>query len=217
MKMIKRTISTVLVLLMVLALAGCGSNNGGDSGSGGSGSGGSGAEVSLDSLKTMGDAFALETEEDQWAVYEGKVVYAFKAGDTYYRVRASIPEDEQQAYWDIEFDDEEAEAKQHAIIDPLEIEQVENLSEQMLTQDELNALVGKTGQELVDEGWEYTGSYNLVDMLVWMTYGPFEYSITFDGSTDEPNNDDFDIEATTQNMKVKSAEFSMLGDATDVE
>lgn len=206
----KRMLSILTILLMsAFMFAACGSNRSDDSTPG--------KELSIDTIKTIGDAFALDHEEDsQYAVSEGKVVFAFKIDDAYYRVIADISEEDQQAYMDIEFDDEDYDAKQHAIIDPLEITKIENLNEQMLSRDELDDLVGKTGKELVDEGWNYQGSYDLDAMEVWMDYGPFDYSVRFEGGGLE-NSDDFDIEEATRDMKVKSAEFSALGDATTIE
>ena len=209
----KRLLS-VFIVLTLLALSGCGgqgnSNVGDDSGK-------TAEAVSVDSLKTIGDAFALDVSENQYAVSEGKVVYAFKAGDTYYRVIASISDEDQQKYMDIGYDDPDYEAKQHEIIDPLEIEKTENLNEKILSEEELDALTGKTGKELTEEGWTYQGSYNLDGMEVWMCCGPFEYTVIFDGTTDKQNSDDFDIEEETKDMKVKSVKFNALGDATTLE
>lgn len=205
----KRVISIMLVLLMTLfAFAGCGGKGGGSDAD----------PADVESLKTIGDAVKLAAgEEDQWAVYDGKVVYVFKYGDTYYRVRAGISEEDQQAYFDIDFADEDYEEKQHAIVDPLEIEQIEDLGDQLLSDDDLAALAGKTGKEMVEAGWVYSGSYNLDDNEVWMEYGPFEYSVKYEGTFGDPESDDFDIEEATADMKVKSVEFSTLGDATDID
>ena len=69
---INRALVIVLMLLMtVFVFAACGSQSGSDTGSDSSVT----AETaSVDSLKTMGEAFALNTEDDQWAVGNGKVV-----------------------------------------------------------------------------------------------------------------------------------------------
>lgn len=200
----------MLVLLMtMLVFAGCG----------GSGSNSSDASdvPSIESLKTIGDVMALETEDMQSAVYEDVVVFAFKLGDTYYRVRAAISPDKAQEYFDIDYMDEDHEEKEKAIIAPLEIDSVEDLNDQILSQSELDSLVGKTGQELVEAGWTYNGSHMLEDMEIWMDYGPFLYSVFFDGEVAEADYESFEDEEGTKDMKVVSAKFNMLGNATNIE
>ena len=202
---------TSLVLILVLSitlLAAC-------SKAGGSGSGSS-ETVSVDTLKTIGDVIALNAEETQSAVYDGKVIYAFRVDDTYYRVWANITPEDEQAYWEIDFMDEDYEEQQQKIVAPLQIEETEVLNDQMLTREELDALVGKTGQDLQDAGWTYSGN-TLDTMEFWMNYGPFQYTIVFDGKVAEEDYDSFDEERDTKTMTVKSAEFSMLGDATTIE
>ena len=91
------------------------------------------------------------------------------------------------------------------------------LNDQILSEDDLKALAGKTGKELVGEGWMYTGSYMLENMDVEMNYGPFAYMVRFDGKVDEKDWEDYDVEAGTADMKVVSAEFSQMGEATNIE
>ena len=76
----KRLLS-VFIVLTLLALSGCGgqgnSNVGDDSGK-------TAEAVSVDSLKTIGDAFALDVSENQYAVSEGKVVYILQGDRQYF-------------------------------------------------------------------------------------------------------------------------------------
>ena len=213
----KKYLSFALALVIVVSvLAGCGGSNNSD----GSDSSSDSAEVlTADSLKTIGDVEALENKtEPQREVGNGRVVCAFKYGDTYYRVRADMPEDVMQAYFGIDIMEDGFEEKQNEIVAPLEINKFEILSDQILTQDELDALKGKTGQELVDEGWTYEGSFFLDDMEFWMSYGPFVYKVEFDGSADGKDADNYDAETGTKELKVKSAEFSSLGmNATSID
>ena len=206
----KKILVLVMVLMLsVMAFAACG-NAGSDEGSSDA--------VSVESLKTIGDIIALEEEgtEMQSSVYENHVVYAFKNGDTYYRAIASISDEDQQAYFDIDFAAEDYVDQQNAIVAPLEIESIENLSEQALPQEELDALAGKTGQELQDAGWTFQG-YDLSNMEFWMNYGPLQYTVTFDGEVAESEYESFEAESGTKDMKVKSAVFSGLGDATNLD
>ena len=117
---------------------------------------------------------------------------------------------------DISFEDEDYEAQQAAILSPLAIDKIENLSEQILSQEELDKLVGKTGKDLQDAGWTF-GGQDLSTMEFWMNYGAFSYTVVFDGSVPESDWETFEAETGTADMTVKSATYNSLGDATNVE
>ena len=201
----KKTLCLVLALLAVFMLAACGQQ--GEDGA---------ADISVDSLKTFGDILALDAEETQYGFSEDVLVYAFKAGDAYYRATASLDADTSAALWDVDILAEDAQDKFNEIVGPLEIGQIENLNEQLLTQEERDALVGKTGQELWDDGW-YSSGHDLETMQFWLNYGPFLYTVTFDGEVGEEEWDTFDDIEDTKDLTVRSVEFLALGDATMIE
>ena len=206
----KRIVSLLLVLLMaVCMLTACGGSK--DEPKEKS------AGVSVDSLKTIGDIIEAAPEDLQSAVYEDKVVYAFKMGDNFYRAIAAISKEDSDAYMKVDFADEDYQEQQNKIVAPLKIDKIEDLSDQLISQEELDKLVGKTGKELVEDGWTYNGSYFLEEMQFELNKGPFVYMFVFDGSVDEKDYEDYDAEKGTRDMKVKSASFSALGDATNIE
>jgi predicted small secreted protein len=207
----KTLILTIVLLLAAFALAGCGNTKSGTQ----AGSDKQEA-LSTDSLKTFGDILALEKEESQWAVSDGQAVFAFKYGDTYYRAVGTISDEEQQKLFDIDYSDDDYEAQQEAILSPVAIDTMENLSEQILSQEELDKLIGMTGQEMQDAGWTFSG-HDLEKMEFWMQKGPFVYSVFFDGEVSEDDYDSFEDETGTKDMTVKKAEFNSLGDATNLE
>lgn len=211
----KKLLAGVMVLIMTACvLAGCGgeSESAHDEGSG------SAEELTTDNVKTVGDVLSLNAEDLQNAVGSGKVVYAFKYNGSYYRTVSSISEEDEKKYIDIDFADEDYEQQQIDIVKDLPVDTVENLDGQILTQEELDTLAGKTGAELVSDGWTYQGSYFLEEMEFYMEYGPFAYVITFDGSADGKDVDNYDPEKETRDMKVKAARFEMFGNgATEVE
>lgn len=212
----KKMLSLLLVLMLsAAALAACGS-----------GSTDSDADIdadnaatveSVEDIKTIGDIISLECEDEQMAVYEDTVVYAFSLGGAYYRAKAAISPDDFQAYMDIDYADSDFEDQQRAIVAPLAVDEIEDLGAQMLSDEELAALTGKTGRELQNEGWTYSG-YDLDQSVFWMNCGPFQYSVYFDIDASAVDFDSFEAETGTADLEVTSAEFSALGDgATDIE
>ena len=169
-------------------------------------------------VKTMGDVFAYAGEGDnQEAFSEEKYVYVLGIDGTYYRATADMPKDVSDQVWAVEFDDEDRDQKIKDLIAPLEVSSFENLSEQIPPQEELDKLVGKTGQELFDEDWDYS-YYNLDDMHTSLYYGPFSYEVVFeyDGEPME-NTDDFDFYEAFKDLKVSSVTFEGLGDAANLD
>ena len=100
----------------------------------------------------------------------GKYIYVFTVGGNAYRVTADLSSDLEEKIFALEFDDD-YDKNEAALVQDLPISTAEDLSEQILSQEELDALVGKTGQELMDEGWVPDGTYNLDEMGFWMNWG----------------------------------------------
>lgn len=218
--------TVLIILLMVFTVAGCGSKES-VAPAGTDDAGAAEAETSetltADSFKTMGDVLDLSAEGLETSVSNNKAVYAFKYGDTFYRAVASMTDEEQQAYMDVDFSDADYEEQQKSILAPLAIDQFDNMNEKMLKQDELDALAGRTGQELMDSGWTTSGNFNLESKEIWMNYGPFMYDVVFDGEFDvtgydTSNIDEYDVDSAIKDMPVKSVSFDSLSNAAyDIE
>ncbi len=203
----EKTLSVILALVLVLALfASC---------SKGTATGDTAA--SIDSLKTIGDILDLNLDgETQNATYESKYVYVFQIDDVYYRAIANIDETTSQAIFDLDFSDPDYEEKQKELISPLEIETLENISENILSQEEMDAFIGKTGEDLINAGWESGMGYNIESMEFYLDYKLFEYNVEFEGTVDY-NEDDFDENEAIKPLVVKSISFNSIGDATNIE
>lgn len=214
--MMKRILAIVMALVLVLsALTACSSKSNKND------TAGKDAAASFDpsQVKTMGDAFAYEDEEQQQqeAYTETEYIFVFQVGDVYYRAVADIPKDVSDEIWAIEFEDENRDQKVRDLVSPLPLTSLENLNEQILSQDELDRLIGKTGQDLFDAGWT-NWYYNLEDMEAGMYYGPFSYMVKFayDGEPME-NTDDFDFYEAFKDLKILSVTYDGLGDASNLE
>ncbi|MBQ1404534.1 MAG: hypothetical protein IIY85_04545, partial [Lachnospiraceae bacterium] len=180
----------------------------------------SSAAVSFDpaQVKTMGDVFAAADEDNYQDLYtDTTYIYVFYVGDVCYRASADMPADVSEAVWDIEFDDEDKDQKVRDLISPLEVASLDNLTEQIPAQEELDKLVGKTGQDLFDDGWDYY-YYNLDEMEAGLNHGPFAYIVKFayDG---EPmvNSDDFDFYEAFKDLPITSVTYDGIGDAANMD
>lgn len=174
------------------------------------------SNVSVDSLKTMGDIIALNIEEKQTAAYEGYYVYAFNLNDTYYRAISTISKDTFDKILDLDASDKKYDEQLSAIIAPIKIEKMENLTENIPSQDELDKYIGKTCGELLDSGWSDSG-YNLNDQEFWMDYECYNYTVVFDGTVEPEDTEDFDAYEKAKDLKVKSIKYNSIGDATYME
>lgn len=188
-------------MMVILVLAGCQTTTSIDS---------------VEDLKTFGDILSLDQNECQIAIYENKAIIAFKINGEYYRAISNISQETQDAIFDLDIFDDDYDEKYDNLLKPLKIDKIENLEGMKLSQSEMNSWVGKTGQELLDAGWNESG-WNLSDMEFWMDYGPFEYTVTFNGEVSESEYDDFDFYERAESLIVKSVEYNSIGDATDIE
>ena len=215
----KRTLSLVLALAMVVCvLAACGgSGSAGGSGSSAAETESSAAAFDPAQMKTMGDVFALVGEDSQQeGCSETHYVIVFEKEGVIYRAIAELPQDVSEKIWAIDFEVEDRDQQVKDLVAPLDAK-IENLTEQMPSQEELDKYVGKTGQDLFDEGW-YEWYYNLEDMEAGMNYGMFSYMVKFeyDGPQME-NTDDFDFQANFKDLKISSVTCEGVGDATTVD
>ena len=170
--------------------------------------------IDVDKLKTIGDIIKLQPDEYQTAAYEDKYVYAFKAGDGYYRAIADIPKDvhEKIEKLDVTHDDYNVEIEK--LVAPLKIGKAEDLSEQMLSPEEINALTGKTGEELLNDGWTITG-YDLDQVMFLMTKDVFEYQVFFEGAVE--NSEGFNENEAVKALVVREVQLEGFGEATNIE
>lgn len=205
----KKIISLVFALMLGLALmTGCSQSDGGKKPS-----------VSIESIKTIGDAMAYRDETiEQSAAYDEVYVYVFELDQIIYRVYANIPKDVHAEMDKLDVLQEDYREKMDELVKPLTVERYENLSELIPTQKELNQWIGKTGGDILKDGWTQSGYY-LEEMKVFMEHGLFTYSVVFDGKYDggEEVPDDFDIEEYIKDLTIKSVTYDGLGDATTLD
>jgi hypothetical protein len=116
----------------------------------------------------------------------------------------------------LEFDDAEYEEKHRAIAAPLEIRQLDNLTEMIPPQEELDKWIGKTGQDLIDDGWTEGFGYNLADMDFYLNKGPFSYVVRFEKDKEYVNSDDFDVFKTIAPLTITSVTYDGIGNGAEI-
>ena len=171
-----------------------------------------GKPVDLDSVTTVGELFGLP--DVGYGVSEDTFIYAFEQDGNTYRAICDVPEDISQAVFAIDLDDPDQDEKQNELLAPLPVKVIENLTEGIPTQEEAEQYIGKTGQELIDDGWT-VHFYNLEEMKFGMTHGIYSYDITFEGEIENPDN--FNEDTDMGGLTVSAITCDGIGDATYIE
>ena len=97
----------------------------------------------------------------------------------FYRADTALADEQFRQLMDIDIFDSEAEQKAKTLISELPIERLYVLSDVLLSQTELDALAGKSGQELLDMGFEYGSGYSFRDTArFYMNNGCFRTPCT---------------------------------------
>ena len=152
------------------------------------------ASIDVSSWKTLGDALAYDASTNSSASWdEEHYITMFTATDgSVVRVVAKMDEDTYDEHAALDMSDDDYQEKFLEVMGDLELESAEDLTGQRLTQDEMDAYVGKTGQDLVDDGfafesyWMYGGD----ETGAVMAKGPLAYNVTFDVSIPDEKAED---------------------------
>ena len=199
-----RVLSLLLAGLMALALAACGGASGG------------GQPAAAGELNTMGDALAVESEFHHASWDDEHYVYVFDNNGTPTRVVADITAELSQQIDDALFNDGGGDEKVREILSPLALTSVEDLSTGIPSQDEMDQLVGKTGQELLDDGYEVWGtSFDGESVSFTLAKGLYSYDVVFEGDLSKIDEDD--VEASLPDLTVTGVTYAGLsGNCTDL-
>ncbi len=162
-------------------------------------------------FKTLGEVLSYESLAS--SCYEDLYVHIFEKDGVFYRVEADITEDIFQKLFDLDFFDPDKAQKTRDLLGEVPVKQTFVLSEALLSQAELDALAGKTGQELLDMGFVPQGSYGFGEESSWASLdkGPFSYEFNFVEQV-LVEEDDPDVAEVIRPLTVKDAAFSSVSD-----
>lgn len=200
--MMKKAMAVLTAALIVCALAGCGS--------------GASGTFNMDSYQTIGDVMALDTENVQWGTSDSDFIYAIEMNGSYYRFKAEMTPEQEEALMSVDYAEDDYEEQQDKIIAAFVITDRQAVDDLKLSQEQCDAFVGKTGQELFDAGWTTGMGYNLAESEFWLYYGPFCYTVTFEGEFEE-SEDIYDDADYILDRTVKAVAFRAAGDMTNWE
>ena len=161
-------------------------------------------------FKTLADVFAAEGELYAFSISPDKFASAFPVDGVYYRVEAEIPADVYEKLDAIDFFDETREEQEQALLSPLPVTRVGDLSNGIPAKEELDALVGLTGQDLLEMGFEYGSGYSFWDKAeMYLVQGLYEYHVYFNEKVPEMENYDEVMDELMPTLTVEKVEFFM--------
>ena len=200
-KVMKRIFTLLLAIMMLFALSACG--------------GEAAPAPEVGELNTLGDALSVESELNQLTMDSERFVYVFEYNGAPTRVVANMTEELYEAASEVFFDDD-ANAKMAEILGDLPLESVEDLSLGIPDQKTLDQLIGKTGQELLDEGYEVCGYWEEDnEASFYLVQGPYEYTGVFE--KDAPLREESSYEDNIRDLTLKSIVYTCLSpNATDL-
>ena len=194
----KKLLSVLCALLCVLSLAGCAKNNE-------QAPSGNESAPAAQAPKTMGDAILLGLES---SVYSNEISpeYIKVVTDDY--VCESTMTAELYAELDkIDFFAEDKDKQYAEVLKDLPIEKLSLRSESALSEDDMKALVGKKGQEMIDMGFEYYGHYHDDKMTQFFVQkNGYNYKVSVEEQFDIK--DDTDVSALFAESTIKTVEPS---------
>ncbi|MBR3326635.1 MAG: hypothetical protein IKG22_04865 [Atopobiaceae bacterium] len=152
------------------------------------------ASIDVSAWKTFGDALAAKSEDgtSTAAWDEHHYVTVFQAGDATVRVVVKMTPEVYAKIADLDASKDDYEKKFAEVVGGLELESAEDITGDQIPQDQLDAHVGKTGQDLLDAGFTFQSYYmnGGEETGATMQKGYFAYNVTFETTVDEDKTED---------------------------
>lgn len=213
----KKVVTAALCLaLSAVPLAACSGQKADGAADGGASAPSAQAAIDPSSWKTLGDALSVQTESMSAGWDDNYYVTVFRAGDSVVRVVAKMTPEASEKIDAMDWTRDDIDQQLIEAAGALELVSAEDITDQVLTQEELDKFVGKTGQDLVDAGWTFANyfMYGGEETAATFENGSLAYSFTFDVTTPEDATEDEG--ASVMGATITQAEFQGPADsATD--
>ncbi len=160
--------------------------------------------------KTLGDVFARQPSPS-YGMSEKEYVCVFDVDGVYYRVEADISPEIYEQLNAIDFFDAERDQKYAELLKDLPVRRVADLSAGIPPQEELDMLVGTTGEELLQMGFEYGSGYSFNDKAeLYLVMGIYEYHVYFNETVPQREDYEADLDEIMKGLTVAKIEFDSL-------
>ena len=172
--------------------------------------------VPADQLKTMGDAYAVESDFYMSSYDDKTYVYVFDNGTAPMRVIADMTPEVYTALEAVDYSKDDVNEQIAKAVSPLVLKKVEDLSAGIPAQSELDKLIGKTGQDLIDDGYVPSGSWTVSDDSTEfsMAKGLYEFDVAFNEILGEKAGSEIeDPTKVVKDLTVKSVTYSRIADS----
>ena len=171
------------------------------------------AAVDIASLKTLGDILSIDAQTQSSTWDEDHYIVAFVQDGVPIRAIADITPELYDQIESLDFLDPNHDQQLIDIVGNAPLVNVEDFSSAIASQEELDALVGKTGQELLDAGYEFGGFFTVGEFgtQAYMDNRLLRYTVEFNESL--PVDSDMDDENLVKDLTVKSIQFSEFSNA----
>lgn len=197
----KITASTALVLTLgVLLLVGCSGQQAASSSiataasqaSAPAESSISAATIDTSAWKTLGDALANATTVPNAGWDDTYYLCDFEIGESTIHAVAKMAPGVSEKIGELDFEDKDYSTKLKQVVGGLELVSAEDITSYKLDRAAMDALVGRTGQELFDDGFVFEGyfMYGGENTGATLAKDYFSYGVTFDTSIPESSAED---------------------------
>lgn len=203
-----------MALAMPLAACGGGQAQGGGAQNATAGQASQAATVDVSSWKTFGDALAAKTDEYNLASWdENYYVTVFNAGNSIVRVVVKMTPEVYEKISELDGSAEDYDAQFAKVTGGLELASAEDITSEKLSQSDLDACIGKKGQDLLDDGFVFESYYMYGgdETGATMAKGHLAYNVTFDTKVTEKQTEDEG--KAIKNAKVTAVEYAGGSDA----
>lgn len=167
---------------------------------------------SVEEIETIGDILGLPGYGSTYGL--DRLFHAFELNGQIYRVVANLDEQTADKLWQLDILDPNYKADYNELVGPIKVDLIDNISEKIPSQSELDTLIGKTGGQLLDDGW-YIWYTNYEDKQFGMSHGLFSYNIIF--NEDVEYKEDVNDEDIIRPLTVASITYESIDDIADFE
>jgi hypothetical protein len=177
-------------------------------------------------FRTVSEIYAADGKVVERGNIENTYYIIFELGGNTYRVYADISDEALRELTSIELEDAEYDKKYQELEGKLEIHKLDNLTEKVPSQKELDKWVGKKGKALLEDGWTADNRfYDLKEMnkmVIRMYKDGLAYNVEFKKGIFKKNYDnvdiyaeDFDIWKIISPLKIASITYDRIGDGVE--